>query len=157
MNETDGRTLAGALLRLVDQSLWANRTWADFVYSLRDPEVRPRELLGHLMAGERIWFERIDGPEKTTTAFPLMTREELIRGLEENAATIRTLIGSRLGEVVHFRRATGEEYHASVEDIVHHLLTHGYHHRGQLAAHYARSGVAYPNTDHINFLIVNRL
>ena len=35
--------------------------------------------------------------------------------------------------------------------------THGYHHRGQLATHYARQGVEYPNTDHINWLIVERL
>ncbi|HEY7195410.1 MAG TPA: hypothetical protein VH439_16830 [Gemmatimonadales bacterium] len=29
--------------------------------------------------------------------------------------------------------------------------------RGQLAAHYARLGVQYPNTDHINYLLVNKL
>ena len=41
--------------------------------------------------------------------------------------------------------------------MIHHLITHGYHHRGQLATHYGRKGVAYPNTDHINYLLVNQL
>ncbi len=86
-----------------------------------------------------------------------MSKDELILGFAENAETFRQLIGSRLEDVIHFRRASGEEYHARVEDIIHHLFTHGYHHRGQLAADYARSGIKYPNTDHINYLLENRL
>jgi uncharacterized damage-inducible protein DinB len=151
------QSLTQTLLRLVEQSIWANRQWVEFVYSLPDPEVRPRELLTHLMLGERIWFERIAGQQRTTTMCPLMSKDELIQGFTENAEIFLQLIDSRLRDVIHFRRDSGEEYHARVEDIIHHLLTHGYHHRGQLAAHYARSGIQYPNTDHINFLIKNRL
>ena len=51
------------LLRLVEQSLWANLQWLELVYAQPDPEVRPRELLGHLMVGERAWLERIKGPQ----------------------------------------------------------------------------------------------
>ncbi len=104
-----------------------------------------------------MWFERIDRHPTTTTTFSLLGRDELVRGFTENAETFRRLIGSQSEVVVDFRRASGEEYHGSVLDIIWHLLTHGYHHRGQLAAHYAGSGVNYPNTDHINFLIQNRL
>ena len=57
----DQKPLTQALLRLVEQSLWANRQWVEFVYSQPDPEVRPRELLAHVMVGERAWFERIAG------------------------------------------------------------------------------------------------
>jgi uncharacterized damage-inducible protein DinB len=151
------QSLMQTLLRLLDQSLWANRQWVEFVYSQPDPEVRPRELLAHLMLGERIWFERIAGQQTTSSLCPLMSKDELIQGFIENAETFLQLISFRLGDVIHFRRDSGEEYHAPVEDIIHHLLTHGYHHRGQLAAHYARSGIKYPNTDHINFLLENRL
>jgi uncharacterized damage-inducible protein DinB len=154
----DGQpSLAGELLRLVEQSAWANRRWVELVYSDPDPETRPRELLGHIVIGERIWFQRIAGEPETETAFAALTKEELLRGLEENQETFRGLIATRLEDVIHFRRASGEKYHARVADIVHHLLTHGYHHRGQLAAHYARKGARYPNTDHINFLLENRL
>jgi uncharacterized damage-inducible protein DinB len=151
------QSLTQALLRLLDQSLWANRQWVEFVYSQPAPEVRPRELLAHLMLGERIWFERIAGQQRTSPMSPLMSKDELIQGFIENTETFLQLISSRLGDLIHFRRDSGEEYHAPVEDIIHHLLTHGYHHRGQLAAHYARGGIKYPNTDHINFLIENRL
>jgi len=145
------------LLQLVEQSEWANLRWVEFVYSQRDPEVRPRELLTHIMDGERVWFERIDGHPRTTTTISLLNRDELIQGFAENTATYRRLISDQLTRVVQFRRASGEEYHATVHDILLHLFTHGYHHRGQLAAHYARSGVKYPNTDHIHYLLVNKL
>jgi uncharacterized damage-inducible protein DinB len=153
----DQASLRQELLRLVEHSVWANLRWVEAVYSQSNPEERPRELLGHLMVGERAWFERIEGAQKTSTMFPLLSNDELVRGFTANADTFRQLIGSHLEDVVHFRRASGEEYHARVADIIHHLLTHGYHHRGQLAAHFARSGMAYPNTDHINFLIQNKL
>ncbi len=145
------------LLRLVDQSLWANLRWVEFVYSPPDPEARPRELLAHIMVGEQVWFARIDDEPSTTTTFSLLSRAELVQGFQENTVTYRRLIGSRLDDVIDFRRASGEKYHASVRDVLYHLFTHGYHHRGQLAAHYARNSAKYPNTDHINFLMVNRL
>jgi uncharacterized damage-inducible protein DinB len=145
------------LLRLVDQSLWANRQWVELVYSQPQPGTRPRELLGHLMVGERAWLERIEGQQKTTVMFPQLSRDELAWGFAENAEALRQLVANRPEAVVHFRRATGEAYHARVADIVAHLVTHGYHHRGQIAAHFARGGVSYPNTDFTNFLIQNRL
>lgn len=145
-------TLTGELLRLVEQAAWANRRWVEFVHAQAEPETRPRELLGHVMISERIWFDRIAGEPRPRAAFPVLDRDELLRDFEENRETFRRLIATRLEDVVDFVRASGEAYHARVVDIVHHLLTHGYHHRGQLAAHYARKGVAYPNTDHIEFL-----
>ena len=150
-------TITGELLRLVEHSVWANLQWIEFVYSQPDQEARPQELLGHVIIGERIWFERIDGGQKTQTYFPVLAKEELIRILKENRETFQKLIATDLENVIHFKRGSGEEYHARVADIIHQILTHGYHHRGQLAAHYARKGVTYPNTDHINFLIVNGL
>lgn len=66
---------------------------------------------------------------------PLDEERRASWGFADNAEMFRRLIGSRLPDVIHFRRGTGEEYDARVEDIIHHLLTHGYHHRGQLAAH----------------------
>jgi uncharacterized damage-inducible protein DinB len=149
--------LVRELLRLVEHSNWANREWIEYVYSQPDTETRPPELLCHLMVSERVWFERIAGEQKTQATFPVLAKDELLRGLEENRQTFQSLIATRLEDVIHFRRASGEAYQARVVDIIHHLLTHGYHHRGQLAAHYARKSVTYPNTDHIRFLMANGL
>ena len=145
------------LVRLVDHSVWANRVWTEFVFSEPTPEPRPLELLGHMMVGERVWFERVAGAPKTGVDFPVLGKDELLRGFEENRGTYLGLLATRPTDDIQFRRASGEEYHATVLEIIHHLLTHGYHHRGQLAAHYARKGVKYPNTDHINYLIEHQL
>ena len=151
------RGLVPELLRLVDQSQWANRLWIEHVHAHPDPDPRPRELLAHIVVGECIWFDRIAGAPRERDSFLPLAREELLRQLDENCETYLRLISERPAEVVHFRRASGEEYHATVGDIVLHLMTHGYHHRGQLAAYYAARSIAYPNTDHIQYLIANRL
>jgi uncharacterized damage-inducible protein DinB len=156
-NSQQQEPLTRELTRLIEHSLWANRQWIEFVFAQPDPESRPRELLGHLMISERIWFERIAGEKKTRSMFPRLSREELLGGLDENRQAFLTLIPTHLEDIIEFTRATGVQYRARVIDIIHHLLTHGYHHRGQLAAHYARRGVTYPNTDHINYLVENRL
>lgn len=150
-------TSAQDLLKLVAQGHWANTKWIEVVYGRPTLDARARELLAHILLGERIWFDRIAGQQVATTTFPELAKEELLRGFAENAATYRELIASRLPDVIHFRRASGEEYHASVADILYHLVTHGYHHRGQLAALCARVGVPYPSVDHIDYLIQNRL
>ena len=92
----DQKPMTQTLLRPVEQSLWANRQWVEFVYLQPDPEVRPRELLARVMVGERVWFERIAGQQRATTMFPLISKDELIRGFTETVETFRQLIGSRL-------------------------------------------------------------
>ena len=150
-------SLPGELLHLVEQSVWANRQWIEFVYSQPESETRPREILSHVVVSEEVWFDRTEGEPEDQTTFAVRSKAELLRRLEENRRTFGKLIAERLEDVVHFRRASGEAYDARVVDIIHQLLTHGYHHRGQIAAHYARKGARYPNTDHINFLIENKL
>jgi len=150
-------SLTDELLRLLEQSVWANRRWIEFVYSRSETEARPKELLAHIVLSERVWLDRVEGRPEASTTFAVLEKAELLRGLDENRRTFRELAASRLGDVIHFRRASGEEYDAPVADILHQFLTHGYHHRGQIASHYAAKGVPYPNTDHINYLIENRL
>lgn len=145
------------LIKLVAQAQWANMQWVQVVYGQPTPGARPRELLAHIMQSERVWFDRIAGRWDARATPAEFTRDELLRGFAENADTYRELISSRLQDVVHFRRATGDEYDATVADILYHLVTHGYHHRGQLAALYARADVPYPSVDHIDYLMQNRL
>ncbi|HKQ57027.1 MAG TPA: DinB family protein [Candidatus Eisenbacteria bacterium] len=145
------------LLRLLDQSLWANRVWIEHVYGQPDPEAHPRRLLAHIVLGECVWLERVAGAQQTRDTFIELEQDDLLRRLDANRATCLALVATRLDDVIDFTRASGEAYHARVRDVLLHLVTHGYHHRGQLAAHYARQGEPYPSTDHIDWLIRNRL
>jgi hypothetical protein len=93
--------LTRELLRLVDQSAWANLRWVEFVFSQPDPEVRPRELLSHIMLGERVWFERIENQERMTTTFPLRSKEELLRGFSERSGLAYFYPAGRRGSASH--------------------------------------------------------
>lgn len=109
------------------------------------------------MLSERVWYDRVSGTPTVKDIFVVLGKPELLTGFEENRKTFQSLIVSRQDEVIHFTRLNGDKYHCRVLDIIHHLITHGYHHRGQLAAHYARAKVEYPSTDHIDYLILNEL
>lgn len=146
-----------ALSRSILHAAWANRQWIDFICGQNPSDPHALKLMGHILAGEKLWFERITGQPRTKELFPVLEREALLALFEANHLEYQRLLSSRLEDVVPFKRITGEQYQASVADILLHLITHGYHHRGQLAAHFARKGVKYPNTDHINYLIQNCL
>ena len=79
--------VAQDLLKLVAQSQWANSQWVEVVYAQATRDTRPRELLAHIMLGERVWFERIVGQQVTTTTFSVLTKDELLRGFADNVAT----------------------------------------------------------------------
>jgi uncharacterized damage-inducible protein DinB len=148
--------LTRELSKWVEHALWANLKWAEYVHAQPDPDPRALELLAHIMVGERVWFERIEGEQKSTAVFRVLPKEILIEGFRQNAQTYRELIAGDCERMVQFQRTTGEAYHARVLDVILHMLTHGYHHRGQLAEIYARHTVTYPSTDHIDFLMANR-
>ena len=57
------------ILRLGRAVGLAEPALVELVYSQPDPEVRPREILGHLMVGERAWFERIEGQQRPPGCF----------------------------------------------------------------------------------------
>jgi uncharacterized damage-inducible protein DinB len=117
----DARPDVALLLRLVDQSVWANRRWIDHVYTLPGADARARGLLAHIVLGECIWFERIAGGQKTPSTFQELEEDELLTRLENNRRDYLRLIETRLDEVVEFRRDTGVEYHATVSDALLHL------------------------------------
>ena len=71
--------------------------------------------------------------------------------------TYNEALGGDLKRVVSYTRFTGERYASPVGDILAHLVTHGAHHRGQLAAHVAKLGAPVPNTDFIQLCLTHGL
>src|SRR5262245_47307612 len=98
--------LVKELLRLVDHSVWANRSWINHVYSQPDLDEHPRLLLAHIVLGERVWFERVSGEQMTRDTFPALEKRELLRLLDENQRTYLNLIPAQLNDVVDFKRAS---------------------------------------------------
>ncbi|MBE7466099.1 MAG: hypothetical protein HS116_21695 [Planctomycetes bacterium] len=138
------------LKKLIEQTLWANARWIAFVYD-RPLEDRPRRLVAHLLLAERAWFDRLAGREPGPLLFELLSRDELDRMLEVHRVRYAEVLGGDLDRVIEYRRFSGEAFASPVSDILLHLVTHAFHHRGQLSSYYAGQGVACPRTDFIQY------
>lgn len=77
------------LLKLVAQAHWANTKWVEVVYGQPTLDARARELLAHILLGERIWFARIAGQQVAATTSSELAKEELLRGLAGGALRTR--------------------------------------------------------------------
>lgn len=137
------------LEKLVKQTIWGNGELIEPVYSQPDPE--PRKLLSHIHHAESVWFERIAGEMVTTDIWRILDREELEGIRAAHAQTYKDLLAGDLHRVVAYRQFTGEDHQSPIAEILLHLITHGFHHRGQIAMLLSIAGIAPPRTDFITF------
>ena len=96
--------------------------------------------VSHILLGEQAWFQRIAGETLDRDIWRAMSIAQLREMHQTHERTYERLLGSDLDRIVSYQRFTGEKYQSSVSDIVLHLVTHGAHHRGQVAAHVAANG-----------------
>ena len=145
------------LAKLVQHCTWANQVWIDLIAEAnadsRDEYLSRR--ISHILLGEQAWFQRIMRQEVDRDIWRVMAVDEMRRHHQLHVQHYAAFLAGDIQQIVEYRRFTGEEYRSSVGDILLHLCSHGMHHRGQMATHASHNGLAVPNTDFINFCIVN--
>jgi uncharacterized damage-inducible protein DinB len=67
------------------------------------------------------------------------------------------LVRGDVERIVPYTRFTGERYQSPISDILLHLVTHGAHHRGQLSAHIAATGLRPVNADFVQLCLARGL
>lgn len=139
------------LHRLIGHSQWANRRWIDFVFDAEPADAHLARLISHILLAERIWFQRVAGEPTDKDVFATQSKDQLLRMLELHDAIYGDLAKSDLSRVLHYRRLNGEPQQSLLSDIVLHLLVHGAHHRGQMAAYASQHKLAAPPTDFIAY------
>jgi uncharacterized damage-inducible protein DinB len=143
--------------KLVQHCNWANQAWIDLIAQAtadaRDEYLS--RMISHVLLGEQAWFQRIMRQEIDRNIWRVMPVDEMRQRHQLHVQHYAALLGGDVQRIVEYRRFTGEEYRSSIGDILLHLCTHGMHHRGQMAAHASKQGLAKPSTDFINFCIVN--
>lgn len=113
--------------------------------------------ISHILVGERAWFQRIAGVDPDPEIWLTLRLDALREVQAVHERTYNEFLRGDLERIVSYTRFTGERYASPVGDILAHLVTHGAHHRGQLAAYVARTGARAANTDFIQFCLSHRL
>lgn len=136
---------------LVSYTTWANRTWLDFIFRDAASDAWLTGMISHIYLAEQAWFQRIYDEEVYPGVFEMRTGPELIAMAKLHEDRYAQVLQGDLDRIIAYKRFNGEAYETPLGDILLHLITHGAHHRGQMATHASREKLAFPTTDFINY------
>lgn len=140
-----------ALERLIAYTCWANRVWLDFVYSHAAHDEFLTKMISHIYLAEQIWFQRVYGETTLSNVFATLPKPDL----EAIAATVKERYAEQLDSdhdrVLKYKRLNGEPLESTILEILNHLVTHGSHHRGQMARHASQASLQPPETSFITY------
>jgi uncharacterized damage-inducible protein DinB len=150
------------LTRLIDQMFDANRVMIDYLLALETPPPELLRLASHVLQAEEVWLCRIQGRQSPPNAFTPVPLERMVADNEANHSGYSALLqggkGQNDGEDSHVSRRIayktfdGVAGEGSMADIILHVITHGYHHRGQMAAFCSQKQMKpFPNTAYISY------
>ncbi|MDX1641191.1 MAG: DinB family protein [Balneolaceae bacterium] len=139
------------LTKLVPHCIWANKNWIEFLKNETPDDLHLRELMSHILLSEQVWFQRISRRELNRKIWQIFSFEKLNGLHQKNQENYMDLLDDDLNKKLTFERFNGESGEAFVRDILLHLCTHGFHHRGQMSAHVSSIGLTPINTDFLMY------
>jgi len=147
--------LADSLRRQFAYDSWANQ---ETLSAIRTGNAAARgralELMSHIVAAERVWFERLKQQPQSVPVWPKFDLETC----EAHAAELARLWADYLdlitaGDVaqsITYKNTKGEEWTSAIFDVLTHVIMHSAYHRGQIASHMRMSGQRPAYTDYIH-------
>jgi uncharacterized damage-inducible protein DinB len=137
--------------RLFAYDDWANREVLAALKSAEPCPPRAVEFLAHILATQRLWWERLNAVPQSIPVWPpwsVAQCEEQCRLTPE--LWKEYLPAARFESQVRYKNTKGEEFSSTVADILMHVVAHGAYHRGQVATAMRSSGHTPPYTDFIH-------
>jgi uncharacterized damage-inducible protein DinB len=115
---------------------------------------RARQLLAHILAADRLWFERLKRQPQSLPVWPEFSLEQCeaeIAGLGKLwNEYFAALSSATLAENIQYKNSKGELWSSSVQDVLTHVVMHSAYHRGQIASLMRANGAAPAYTDFIH-------
>jgi uncharacterized damage-inducible protein DinB len=150
------------LSRLIDQMFDANQAMIQYLTALETPPPELLRLASHILQAEEVWLCRIQERKSPPNAFTPVPLERMVADNEANYAGYSALLQvgvsqndgeySQASRRIAYKTFDGVEGEGSMADIILHVITHGYHHRGQMAAFCSQKQIKpFPNTAYISY------
>lgn len=100
---------------------------------------------------EKVWICRAKQIESERDTFKVHSIPDMVVANASNHRDFGALLQSDLKREVDYKMFDGTPGRSSVEDMILHAFSHGFHHAGQMAAMASRSGKKFPNVSYIGF------
>ena len=148
--------------QLFDYNYWANRRVLDAAAGLTHEELFKQnghswgsvhDLLVHIMSAEWIWLRRWQGesPKAVLSPDDYPTIDSLRARWGGLEAELRAFVAGQsdesLGRLVTYTNTKGKMFTLPLWQLMAHLVNHGTHHRGELAAMFALLNAPHPEDD----------
>ena len=137
--------------KTIDHMHWANATAIAWVQEHPEAPEACLRLLSHILNAEKIWTARARRETYERDVFKVHAPEALAALNDANHAGFRGLLGMDLQQRVDYVLLDGSPGRSSIEDMILHVFSHGFHHAGQMAALASRTGSKFPNVSFIGF------
>ncbi len=137
--------------RLIAYTSWANKAWLDFAFSAGAADPYFAAMISHIYLAEQVWFQRVHNEPLDSDVFATKTKEELLHLATRHDSRYAEILADDLDRTIAYRRFNGEAHESVLSDILLHLITHGAHHRGQMATAASKAKLPFPTTDFINY------
>jgi uncharacterized damage-inducible protein DinB len=154
-------------LRQTDYQLWANQVLFDALARLQ-PEALHTDAglyfgtihrkVDHMLVVLRLWAARLRGEDVPADLRKVAEPQwaDLKHTLQHELRQFRHWLAQQpdagFAHLVRYTRVGGEVHHATVNDILTHLMTHFVHHRGQVSAAATRLGAPAAEMDFIYYV-----
>ena len=151
-----------SLARLLEYDRWANGEAAASLERMSAPPPRAVGLLGHILAAEAGWLQRLGIPNGFAGFWPEADLAALRRAREEVLPALWSsfLADAALSEptrVISYRTSKGKAFDSAVGDVLLHVVAHSAYHRGQIAAAVRASDGVPAETDFIHAARTGRI
>jgi uncharacterized damage-inducible protein DinB len=140
--------------RLFTYDDWANHEVLAGLRTAKEPPARSMKFIAHILAAERLWFDRLQQHDQTVLVWPEMTLEACESMASDLAKLWKSYLTAssddHLATSVSYHNSKGEQWSSRVDDILTHVIMHSVYHRGQIAADMRNAGLTPAYTDFIH-------
>lgn len=146
--------LADYLRREFSYDAWANQKVLEAIRGAGGKDGRSLQLMSHLLAAQRVWYERLKQVPQTVAVWPVAE----LAGCEEESTALSSLwhdyldliTAGDIAQTISYKNSKGEPWTSAIADILTHVVMHSAYHRGQIASHMRESGQTPAYTDFIH-------
>jgi uncharacterized damage-inducible protein DinB len=133
---------------------WANQEVLASIRASGGENMRPLQLMSHILAAERVWLERLKQVPQSVPVWP----EPNLAQCEAEAAELKKMwfayldliTAGDISQTISYKNSKGEAWTSAIGDVLSHVVMHSAYHRGQIASHMRASGQTPVNTDFIH-------